>query len=74
MHRDRLLRLPEVIAIVGLSRSTIYAMMEKSLFPQQVRLGQRSVAWWESEINEWIASRPRAKDRSEQGNARNKAG
>ena len=74
MPPDRLLRLPEVMGIVGLSRSTIYAMVEQGLFPQQVLLGQRAVAWWESEILAWIASRPRVKDRSEQGNARNHAG
>ena len=74
MLPDRLLRLPEVKGLVGLSRSTIYVMVEQGLFPQQVLLGQRAVAWWESEILAWIASRPRVKDRSEQGNARNHTG
>ena len=67
---DRLLRLRDVQAIVGLSRSTIYEMMQKGLFPRQVLLGRRAVAWWESEVNEWVASRPRTTQGSEQGPAK----
>ena len=59
MDRDRLMRLKEVSGVVGLSRSTIYALMAKDLFPQRVLLGQRSVAWWQSEVDEWVASRPK---------------
>ena len=60
MHRDRLLRLQEVCSIVGLSRSTIYALCARGRFPPRILLGQRAVAWWESEIDAWIAARPRA--------------
>lgn len=54
---ERLLRLRQVQAITGLSRSTIYAWMGSGDFPRQVRLGARSVAWRESEILDWIATR-----------------
>lgn len=55
---DRLLRRSEVEQLVGLKRSTLYAEMAAGRFPLQVRLGVRSVAWRESEIQAWIASRP----------------
>ena len=53
----RVLRLPEVLARTGLSRSTIYELITKRLFPHPVNLGTRSVGWIEGEINEWIAAR-----------------
>jgi prophage regulatory protein len=57
---DRLLRLPEVESLVGLRRSAIYARLQTGEFPQAVKLGPRAVAWPESEIQAWIASRIRA--------------
>ncbi len=47
---DRLLRLPEVTSICGVSRSTIFLRIAQRLFPSPIRLGQRMVAWRESEI------------------------
>ena len=66
-HCEPLLRLKQLKASIGLSRSTIYAMMdEKSSqydpnFPRQVKLSKSAVAWRESEVAEWLASRPRSK-------------
>ena len=53
----RILRLPEVVARTGLSRSTIYARLEQGRFPRPVALGGRAVGWIESEIDEWIRER-----------------
>ena len=58
--QDRLLRLPEVIQMTRISKSTIDRKIKKGLFPQSVRLGPTSVAWWESEVLAWMADRPRA--------------
>ena len=54
-----ILRLPEVMKITGLSRSSIYAMMndEKNPFPKQKKLGLRAVGWLETDIHEWVLSR-----------------
>ena len=57
---DFLLRLPDVIARVGLSRSTIYRATANGGFPRPLKLTAQTVAWRESEINAWIDSRPRA--------------
>jgi prophage regulatory protein len=51
---DRFLRLPEVKASVGLSRSTIYLRIEDGSFPKPVSLGARAVGWLESEIENWV--------------------
>ena len=53
----KILRLPEIISITGLSRSSIYSFIKTSDFPQQVTLGKRSVGWLAEEIEAWISQR-----------------
>ena len=55
-----LLRLPMVIRITALARSTIYKMISQNQFPVPIRLSKRAVAWLQSEIEGWVASRVRA--------------
>lgn len=50
-------RRAEVERLTGLSRSTIYAMMANETFPKPVRIGRRAVAWRESDLATWQASR-----------------
>ena len=57
----RILRLPEVIEAVSLKKTTVYALIRRGLFPTPIRLGLRSVAWYETEINDWLKSRARAR-------------
>lgn len=51
---SRLLRLPDVINLTGLPRSTIYLKVKKKEFPLQIQISSRSVAWLESEVYAWI--------------------
>ena len=53
-NMDRIMRLPEVIQNTGLSKSSIYKLMELGEFPRQLRLGPRSVGWRQNEIANWI--------------------
>ena len=57
---DRLLHLREVIALTGFSRSSIYRKMRDGSFPEPLKIGVRAVRWRESEIEAWLAARPRA--------------
>ncbi len=52
--QNKLLRLPEVKATTGLSKSTIYARISEGNFPKQIQLGPRLVVWVESDIQNWI--------------------
>lgn len=52
----RLLRLADVKARVGMSRSTIYDRIAKGDFPRPVPLGT-IVGWVESEVEDWILER-----------------
>ena len=53
----RLIRLNEVLVMTGLSRSGMYRYIEKQQFPSQVPIGDRAVAWVESEVQMWIAEK-----------------
>ncbi|EJL6982883.1 helix-turn-helix transcriptional regulator [Vibrio vulnificus] len=57
----RLIRFREVLAMTGLSRSSVYRFIEANQFPTQVQLGGRAVAWVESEVQEWIQQRVSAR-------------
>lgn len=59
-NNDRLLRREEIEQRCGLSRSAIYRLMRDGAFPEPLRIGPRAVRWPQSEIERWIATRPRA--------------
>jgi len=56
---DRIIRIREVSAMTGLSRSSIYLQIKNGTFPVQVKLSTRSSGWLWSEINGRLVSRPR---------------
>ncbi len=60
----RFLRLPEVMARTGLSRSTIYVRLDQGRFPRPVSLGGRAVGWIEAELDEWMRERITASRRN----------
>ena len=50
----RFIKLPQVISITGLSRSAVYQAINEGRFPKQINLGARSIAFLESEVQEWM--------------------
>ncbi len=58
---NRILRLPEVLARIGLKRSTVYQFVADGKFPKPVRLGLRSVGWRESDVEKWVSARQLAR-------------
>ncbi|MVZ97933.1 AlpA family phage regulatory protein [Sphingorhabdus sp. IMCC26285] len=61
-QNPRFLRLPEVLARVGVSYNTISRWEEQGIFPKRRHLGPNSVGWLEHEVNEWCASRKTRED------------
>jgi prophage regulatory protein len=51
---DRILRCHDVLKTTGLSRSTIYRMMERDEFPKPTKLGVRAIGWRQSAVMDWI--------------------
>ncbi|MBN3822288.1 AlpA family phage regulatory protein [Burkholderia sp. Ac-20384] len=52
---ERLIRLPQVLELVGLGKTTIYALMKGDEFPQPRKVRNVSL-WVESEVQSWIRS------------------
>jgi prophage regulatory protein len=52
-----ILRLPDVKAATGLSRSTLYLRIAHGVFPHPVSLGGRSVGWPAHEVEALNAAR-----------------
>jgi prophage regulatory protein len=63
-NNSRVLRLPQVMELTGLSRSSIYAGISQGNFPVPVRLGARAVGWRQEAIEQWLAERPLARPQS----------
>jgi len=59
---ERLLRLNEIVRLVGLGKSSIYAMMSQTppAFPRPLKLSRRAVCWPASAIDAWIQERIKA--------------
>ncbi len=55
----RMLRVPEVLARTGLSRTTIWRRIRAGTFPAPIELGVNSIGWPASVITEWLENRPR---------------
>ncbi|MFD1949915.1 helix-turn-helix transcriptional regulator [Sphingomonas arantia] len=53
---DEVLRLPEVKQRTGLSRTTIYRLMDQGLFPANRKIGIRAVGWKRSLIDAFVAT------------------
>ncbi|HEF4887331.1 TPA: AlpA family transcriptional regulator [Klebsiella oxytoca] len=49
-----LIRLPEVIKRTGVSRTTIYRLINKKSFPSPIKISEKTIAFVESEVNDWI--------------------
>lgn len=57
----RFLRLQQVCDRTGLPSSSVYDLERAGSFPRRRKLSERSSAWLEHEVDEWIASRPLAR-------------
>lgn len=54
--KDQFLRLPQVMEISGLAKSTIWAYVKKGKFPQPIKLSARVTVWRLSDIRKWMES------------------
>jgi prophage regulatory protein len=60
MPMDKIIREPELLKLVGLSRTTLWRREKAGDFPKRRQLSSRSVGWVLSEVLEWIEQRPLA--------------
>lgn len=60
----KMYRLPEVMNMTGLSRSSIYLRVSTDEFPKPVKIGRRAVGWPEESIIAWQSKMMEAQDES----------
>jgi prophage regulatory protein len=53
-HTDKIIRLKEVLQMVGISRTSLYRLMDQGAFPQSQKLSKRCVGWKRSLIIAWM--------------------
>jgi prophage regulatory protein len=58
----KILRVPQVSEMTGLSRIAIWRLEREQQFPKRVQLTTKTVGWIEKEVQEWMESLPRAVD------------
>ena len=54
---ERHFRRPDVEKITGLSTASIYRLMKAGTFPRPLRMSQKTVAWRESDLAEYLRAR-----------------
>lgn len=54
---NQILKLPKVMQLTALSRSSVYALAAANRFPKPIKLSERAVGWSAAEINTWLAER-----------------
>jgi prophage regulatory protein len=61
---SKLVRIKTVVELTGLSKSYIYDLAHKGVFPKSIQLvpGGTSVAWIESEVLNWIDQRIQSRE------------
>ena len=55
----RILNSNEVVKKIGWSKVPVWRMERAGLFPKRINLSDRRVGWKESEIEDWVDSRPK---------------
>ncbi len=58
-HPEKLLRLPQVMAMTGRGRTATLDDVKAGRFPASIKIG-RATCWAESEVQAWITDRIRA--------------
>ncbi|WP_445425212.1 helix-turn-helix transcriptional regulator [Alishewanella sp. HL-SH06] len=53
----QLIRLPEVLKMVPVGKTTWYSMVNRNEAPAPISLGARAVAWDREEIESWIRAK-----------------
>ena len=57
---ERFMRLPAVMAKLGIARSTVWLFVKQERLPKPIKLSPKVTVWRESEIDSYIANKIRA--------------
>lgn len=57
VQHHKLISLSEVLSRTGYCKAWVYRQLKENRFPRSVKIGVRSMAFIESEVDEWINQR-----------------
>jgi prophage regulatory protein len=56
MSYPKIVRRPEVLKLLNISRSNLYQKIDQGLWPKPIQLGARAVAWLSTENEKMLAA------------------
>lgn len=59
---QKIVRMSELVNMVGLKRASIYLYIKAGTFPAPLKLGPKASGWLVSEVESWIDGRVNARD------------
>ena len=62
---DRLLTHKEVLERLRVKTNTLYRLRKAGVFPQPVKISTRAVRWWQSDVDDYLRSRPKAETKGD---------
>ena len=55
-----IMRMTDVCSELGVSRASVYRLLESESFPKPLKLGKRAIGWERDHIQQWVKSRSAA--------------
>jgi len=55
---ETILRSKDVVAALGVSRSTLYRMMNSGEFPKSLKISRNTIGGRKSVVEQWVTQRP----------------
>jgi prophage regulatory protein len=52
-----LMRMDEIVSLLGFGKSTLYAMIKNHQFPAPIKIGKRKTAWRTEVVMDWLNSK-----------------
>jgi prophage regulatory protein len=64
-NQPRIIRKPEVLATLGISKSTLFNRIQAGLLPPSINLGGRACGWLETEIQAVLSALVSSRENNE---------
>lgn len=64
-QKGRLIRLPQVLILSAMARSSLYTAIRHGAFPAPIKLTERSSAWVLAEVEAWVEQKIQQREVSE---------
>ena len=61
----KVIKIATVKELTALSAASIYRLMKRGAFPKQIKLAERSSAWFSEEIYNWLEKKKNIRDGGE---------